>query len=50
MLLAVDVGNTQTHVGLFRGEELLEHWRFHTSRTATAEQPDVGLRVADVDR
>ena len=38
MLLAVDVGNTQTHVGLFRGEELLEHWRFHTSRTATADE------------
>jgi len=38
MLLAVDVGNTQTHVGLFRGEELVEHWRFHTSRTATADE------------
>jgi type III pantothenate kinase len=38
MLLAVDVGNTQTHVGLFREEELLEHWRFHTSRTATADE------------
>jgi type III pantothenate kinase len=38
MLLAVDVGNTQTHVGLFRDEDLLEHWRFHTSRTATADE------------
>jgi type III pantothenate kinase len=38
MLLAVDVGNTQTHVGLFRDDELLEHWRFHTSRTATADE------------
>ena len=38
MLLAVDVGNTQTHVGLFRDEELLEHWRFHTARTATADE------------
>ena len=38
MLLAVDVGNTQTHVGLFDGEQLLEHWRFHTSRTATADE------------
>lgn len=43
MLLAVDVGNTQTHVGLFRGEELLEHWRFHTSRTATADELAVVL-------
>ncbi len=38
MLLAIDVGNTQTHVGLFRDEELLEHWRFHTSRAATADE------------
>jgi type III pantothenate kinase len=38
MLLAVDVGNTQTHCGLFRDDELLEHWRFHTSRTATADE------------
>jgi type III pantothenate kinase len=38
MLLAIDVGNTQTHVGLFRDEGLLEHWRFHTARTATADE------------
>ena len=38
MLLVVDVGNTQTHVGLFDGGELAEHWRFHTSRTATADE------------
>jgi hypothetical protein len=25
MLLVVDVGNTQTHFGTFRGEELVEH-------------------------
>ena len=38
MLLAVDVGNTQTHVGLFDGEELVDDWRFHTARTATADE------------
>lgn len=43
MLLAVDVGNTQTHVGLFRDAELLVHWRFHTSRTATADELAVVL-------
>ncbi len=43
MLLAVDVGNTQTHVGLFRGEELLEHWRFATARTTTADELAVVL-------
>lgn len=38
MLLAIDVGNTQTHVGLFRDEGLVEHWRFHTARTATPDE------------
>ena len=38
MLLAVDVGNTQTHLGMFRGDELVEHWRFATVRFATADE------------
>src|SRR3954469_9076615 len=38
MLLAVDVGNTQTHLGMFRDDELVEHWRFSTERDATADQ------------
>jgi type III pantothenate kinase len=38
MLLAIDVGNTQTHVGTFRGAELVEHWRFATVREATADE------------
>jgi type III pantothenate kinase len=38
VLLAVDVGNTQTHVGMFRGETLVEHWRFATVRFATADE------------
>jgi type III pantothenate kinase len=37
MLLAIDVGNTQTHLGIFRGDELVEHWRLHTDRDATAD-------------
>ena len=38
MLLAIDVGNTQTHIGMFRGEELVEHWRLATDREATADE------------
>jgi type III pantothenate kinase len=37
VLLAIDVGNTQTHIGMFRGEELVEHWRLATDREATAD-------------
>jgi type III pantothenate kinase len=38
MLLAIDVGNTQTHIGAFDGSELVEHWRFATERDATGDQ------------
>jgi type III pantothenate kinase len=38
MLLAIDVGNTQTHVGAFDGSELVEHWRFSTDREATGDE------------
>lgn len=38
MLLAVDVGNTQTHIGVFSGEELVAQWRTHTDRTRTADE------------
>jgi type III pantothenate kinase len=38
MLLAIDVGNTQTHVAVFDGEELIEHWRFATEGEATADE------------
>jgi type III pantothenate kinase len=38
VLLAIDVGNTQTHVGMFRGDDLVEHWRFSTDREATADE------------
>ena len=58
MLLAVDVGNTQTHLGMFRDEELVEHWRFATARFATADELATvlsallglsDLRLRDVD-
>jgi type III pantothenate kinase len=44
VLLAIDVGNTQTHFGMFRGEELAEHFRFATSRTTTADE--LAIRIA----
>jgi type III pantothenate kinase len=38
MLLAVDVGNTQTHLGAFRGADLVEHWRFQTRAGMTRDE------------
>src|SRR5215212_7241359 len=45
MLLVVDVGNTQTHFGTFRGDQLLEHWRFATVRESTADELGARLRA-----
>jgi type III pantothenate kinase len=44
MLLAVDVGNTQTHFGTFRGDELVERWRFATIAESTADEIGAVLR------
>ncbi|HEY7890683.1 MAG TPA: type III pantothenate kinase [Solirubrobacteraceae bacterium] len=44
MLLVVDVGNTQTHFGVFVGDELREHWRFATVRESTADELGAALR------
>ncbi len=44
MLLAVDVGNTQTHFGTFRDEELVEHWRFATIAESTTDELGAALR------
>jgi type III pantothenate kinase len=46
VLLAIDVGNTQTHLGMFRDDQLLEHWRFATVRFATADE--LASRVASL--
>jgi type III pantothenate kinase len=56
MLLAIDVGNTQTHLGCFDGAELIEHWRFMTQPGATSDQLAVrvgsllGLRAMRLDQ
>jgi len=38
VLLAVDVGNTQTVLGLYDGELLTDHWRLATERTRTGDE------------
>jgi type III pantothenate kinase len=44
VLLAIDVGNTQSHLGLFNGSDLVEHWRFATRAEATADE--LAVRVS----
>jgi type III pantothenate kinase len=45
MLLAVDVGNTQTVFGLFDGDRLTEQFRVGTDRTHTGDELAVMLRA-----
>jgi type III pantothenate kinase len=45
MLLVVDVGNTQTHFGVFRDgeDQVAEHWRFATVRESTGDELGAAL-------
>ena len=38
MLLVVDVGNTQTHVGLMDGGDVVGEWRLATVRHRTSDE------------
>jgi type III pantothenate kinase len=44
MLLAVDVGNTNTVLGMFDGSRLIDHWRISTVARSTADE--LGLTFA----
>ncbi|MGI9090127.1 MAG: type III pantothenate kinase [Gemmatimonadaceae bacterium] len=43
MLLAIDVGNTETTLGLFDGEDLVQHWRLTTTAARTADETRILL-------
>jgi type III pantothenate kinase len=44
MLLTIDVGNTNTVLGLFEGEQVVEHWRIATDPQRTADEIVVVLQ------
>lgn len=44
VLLAVDVGNTSTVMGLYEGPDLVAHWRVSTNRMRMADQYAVFLK------
>jgi type III pantothenate kinase len=43
-LLAVDVGNTNTVLGVFRGDDLVNHWRIQTNAGRTSDEYAVLVR------
>jgi type III pantothenate kinase len=54
VLLTIDVGNTNTVLGVFRGEELIANWRLTTARQQTVDEYGVLTRnlftLAGLDR
>jgi type III pantothenate kinase len=57
MLLAIDIGNTNTVLGIFDGERLIESWRLVSSHTRTADEywitvkllcNDAGIRTREL--
>ena len=54
MLLTIDVGNTNTVLGVFRGEELIANWRLTTAQQQTVDEYGVLTRnlftLAGLDR
>ncbi len=53
MLLTLDVGNTNTVLGLFRDSELVAHWRLTTARDQTVDEYGILTRelftLAEID-
>ena len=48
MLLVVDVGNTQTHVGLIEAGVLIDDWRIATVRHRTGDEIAVRFDARDL--
>ncbi|MBE0569096.1 MAG: type III pantothenate kinase [Deltaproteobacteria bacterium] len=44
MLLVIDVGNSNTVLGVYEGETLLHHWRVWTDRQKTSDEYGILLR------
>lgn len=53
MLLAIDVGNTNTVVGIFSGDKLIADWRLETKKERTADEWGIFIKelfkYSDID-
>jgi len=59
MLLVIDIGNTNTVMGVYDGQDLIKDWRIRTERNTTEDEFNIlisglfeqsGMRLKDVDR
>ena len=44
MLLTIDIGNTNTVLGVYKGERLAAHWRLTTARSQTVDEYGILVR------
>ena len=58
MIFVIDVGNTNIVLGVYKGKELLHHWRLSTNRSATVDEYGIniynlfqfaGIRLEQID-
>lgn len=49
MLLAIDIGNTHTVIGVYKGEQLIADWRVTSSGTRTADETWLTIKNFCVD-
>lgn len=52
MILAIDIGNTNVVLGLFKDREIIESWRLTTDSTRTIDECWVAIKLLaqDADR
>ncbi|MCA0758354.1 type III pantothenate kinase [Paenibacillus sp. N4] len=43
MILVIDVGNTNIVLGVYKGKNLLHHWRLSTNRSATVDEYGINI-------
>ena len=44
MLLAMDIGNTNTVLGIFKGDRLFDQWRIRTDVNTTVDEYGITIR------
>jgi type III pantothenate kinase len=50
MILVLDVGNTNITLGVYKGKDLLEHWRLATIRERTEDEMGILIKSMFADR
>lgn len=38
MIICIDIGNTNTSIGVFKGSELIHHWRIYSDKERTSDE------------